>query len=131
MRTISGRRPKPSWLRGSSRVAARRKRRKADAARPARAPDSASTPDPWRIRYARRILADDIRSIGHAAFAHAKKAIQKKLKSAHVRVAYHIEEEDHEVWVLMIADRNEIWDRHEDAILGRLAVMREEKRQRE
>jgi mRNA-degrading endonuclease RelE of RelBE toxin-antitoxin system len=54
-----------------------------------------------------------------------------KLKSSHVRIAYHIEEADHEVRVLMIADRNVIWDRHEDDILGRLGSMREEKLQRE
>ncbi|CAN5733520.1 hypothetical protein BH23GEM10_BH23GEM10_10540 [soil metagenome] len=51
--------------------------------------------------------------------------------SSHVRVAYHIEETAHEVWVLMIADRKVIWDRHEDEILGRLTVLREERRQRD
>jgi len=83
-------------------------------------------------------------SHGHAAFDRAKKAIQKKLpidpheygdglrlpldgiyklKSSLVRIACHIEEPTHEVWVLMIADRNVIWDRHEDEILGRLDRM--------
>ena len=125
--------------------------RKTGAQPPGQPQTSASSPDPWKIRYARRILAEDIRSIGHAAFDTAKKAIQKKLpldpyqygeglrppldgiyklKSSNVRVAYHIEEGDHEVWVLMIADRSEIWDRHEADILGRLDVMLEEKRQR-
>ena len=133
-------------------AAPRKGRRKAGAARSAQAPASSSSPEPWKIRYARRILAEDIRSIGHAAFETAKKAIQKKLpvdphqygdglrppldgiyklKSSHVRVAYHIEEGDHEVWVLMIADRSGIWDHHEDDILARLGVMRQEKRQRE
>jgi mRNA-degrading endonuclease RelE of RelBE toxin-antitoxin system len=102
--------------------------------------------------YAKRILTEDLREIGHAALGNARKAIEKKLpvdphqygdglrppldgiyklKSSHVRVAYHIEEADHEVWVLMIGDRGAIWDRHEGDILGRLVVMREEKRQRE
>lgn len=133
-------------------AAPRKNPRKADAARSAQAPASPSSPGPWKIRYARRILDEDIRSIGHAAFENAKKAIQKKLpvdphqygdglrppldgiyklKSSHVRVAYHIEEGDHEVWVLMIADRREIWDHHEDEILGRLGVMRQERRQRD
>ena len=133
-------------------AAPRKGRRNAGAERPAQAQATPSSPEPWKIRYARRILDEDIRSIGHAAFENARKAIQKKLpvdphqygdglrppldgvyklKSSHVRVAYHIEESDHEVWVLMIADRNEIWDRHEDDILGRLGVMRREKRQRE
>jgi hypothetical protein len=39
------------------------------------------------------------------------------LKSSHVRVAYHIEVSAHEVWILMIADRDVIWDRHEAEIL--------------
>lgn len=54
-----------------------------------------------------------------------------KLKSGHVRAAYHIEEKAHEVWVLMIADRKVIWDRHEDEILGRLTVLRDERLQRD
>jgi mRNA-degrading endonuclease RelE of RelBE toxin-antitoxin system len=89
-------------------------------------------------------LDEDLEDIGHAAFEIARKAIMKKLpvdphqygdglrpplggiyklKSSHVRVAYHIEEAAHEVWVLMIADRNAIWDRHENEILGRLNRM--------
>lgn len=132
--------------------AARKGRREAGSQPPERARGTAPSSQPWKIRFASRILAEDIRSIGHAAFETAKQAIQKKLpvdphqygdglrppldgiyklKSSHVRVAYHIEESEHEVWVLMIADRSEIWDRHEDEILGRLDIMLEEKRQRE
>jgi mRNA-degrading endonuclease RelE of RelBE toxin-antitoxin system len=96
---------------------------------------------PWKLFFSPRILTEDLDEIGHAAYETAKKAIQKKLpvgpdqygdglgpplvglwklKSSHVRVAYHIEEAAHEVWVLMIADRDVIWDRHEDEILARL-----------
>jgi mRNA-degrading endonuclease RelE of RelBE toxin-antitoxin system len=133
-------------------TASGRGRGRAGAAAGGEEPASPQPAEPWKIRYAERILAEDLGEIGHAAYENARKAIQKKLpvdphqygeglrppldgiyklKSSHVRVAYHIEEADHEVWVLMIADRSEIWNRHEDAILGRLGVMREEKRQRE
>lgn len=104
-------------------------------------PASSSPDPPWRLRFSPRILSDDLRDLGADSYATAKKAIQKKLpldphqygeglrppldgiyklKSSNVRVAYHIEESDREVWVLMIADRRVIWDRHEDEILGRL-----------
>lgn len=126
-------------------------RRKAGATPPEAASASPQSRGPWTIRYAKRILTEHLREIGHAALGIARKAIEKrlpadphqygdglrppldgiyKLKSSHVRVAYHIEEADREVWVLMIGDRSAIWDRHEDAILGRLGIMREEKRQR-
>lgn len=129
-----------------------RKRAKPAAASPESAAGSSLSDGPWTLRYAVRILTDDLGNIGHAAYGTAKKAIQKKLpvdphqygdglrppldgiyklKASHVRVAYHIEESAHEVWVLMIADRGKIWDHHEDEILGRLAVMREERRQRD
>lgn len=109
------------------------------------------TPEVWKLRFSARILNEDLGELGHAAYENARKAIQKKLpvdphqygeglrpplggihklKSSHVRVAYHIEESEHEVWVLMIADRNVIWDRHEDEILGRLGAMVESQRQR-
>lgn len=110
-----------------------------------RAPPASSSSAPWRLRFSPRILDEDLRDIGHAAYENAKKAIKKKLpvdphqygeglrpplggihklKSSHVRVAYHIEAAEHEVWVLMIADRDVIWDRHEEEILGRLDGMR-------
>jgi mRNA-degrading endonuclease RelE of RelBE toxin-antitoxin system len=97
--------------------------------------------EPWRIRYSRRILDEDLHEIGHAALQTARKAIEKKLridpeqygerlrpplaglyklKSSHVRVAYHVQHADREVWVLMIADRRVIWDRHEREIFARL-----------
>lgn len=132
-------------------MAQARRRPKPPADRPEAEGGSASPDDPWRLRFSARILDEDLDSIGHAAYQTAKKAIRKKLpvdphqygdglrppldgiyklKSSHVRVAYHIEETAHEVWVLMVADRRGIWDRHEDEILGRLTVMRDERRQR-
>jgi mRNA-degrading endonuclease RelE of RelBE toxin-antitoxin system len=108
-------------------------------------------PEPWKLRFSARILSEDLGELGHAAYENARKAIQKKLpidphqygdglrpplggihklKSSHVRVAYHIEESEHEVWILMIADRNVIWDRHEEEILGRLGGMLESQRHR-
>lgn len=133
-------------------MAGRRNRKKPAAATPESAAGSSSSGGPWRLKFAARILAEDLDGIGHAAYENAKKAIRKKLpvdphqfgdglhppldgiyklKSSHIRVAYHIEESAHEVWVLMIADRKLIWDHHEDEILGRLAIMREERRQRD
>jgi hypothetical protein len=43
-----------------------------------------------------------------------------KLSASHVRVAYHIEEAAHEVWILMLGDRQVIWKRREGDILERL-----------
>ena len=120
--------------------------RKTGAAARRAAPVASSGLAPWRLRYARRILEDDLREIGHAAYDRAKRAIEKKLpldphqygdglrppldgiyklKSSHVRIAYHIEESRHEVWILMIGDRDVMWDRHENEILGRLTTMAE------
>jgi mRNA-degrading endonuclease RelE of RelBE toxin-antitoxin system len=124
-----------------------RTREKAPASRASAPTPSAAAPGPWRLRYSPQILADDLREIGHDAYDTAKKAIKKKLpvdphqygdrlgpplvglwklKASHIRVAYHIQESVREVWVLLIGDRDVIWDRHEDEILGRLDVMREQ-----
>jgi mRNA-degrading endonuclease RelE of RelBE toxin-antitoxin system len=108
----------------------------------------------WRMRYSARILRDDLPLIGHAAYGVAKKAINKKLKKnpegygdplgppleglwklriTHVRIAYHIEKADHEVWVLAIADRDKIWDRMEGEILNRFQgeLMKQQERIRQ
>ena len=95
----------------------------------------------WRLRFSPRILSEDLPEIGHAVYEKAKKAILKKLPKApleygaplhaplhglyklsvgHVRVAYHIEDSVHEVWVLMIGDRKAIWNSHQGSILDRL-----------
>ncbi|MGH2361939.1 MAG: type II toxin-antitoxin system RelE family toxin [bacterium] len=42
-----------------------------------------------------------------------------KLKSSYVRIVYHIEAADSEVWILMIAGRRDIWDTGQDEILER------------
>ena len=99
----------------------------------------------WCLRFSPRILSEDLPEIGHAAFEQAKQAILKKLPKApleygaplhaslhglyklsvgHVRVAYHIEDSVHEVWVLMIGDRKAIWNSHQGSILDRLAEQR-------
>ena len=43
-----------------------------------------------------------------------------KLKSSHMRVAYHIEKDLREVWVLVIGDRRTIWKDRQGEILDRL-----------
>jgi mRNA-degrading endonuclease RelE of RelBE toxin-antitoxin system len=99
----------------------------------------------WSVRVAKRVLIDDVPVIGYVAYERAKKAIKKKLttapeqygemlhaplhglyklKSSHVRVAYHIEAEAHEVWVLLIGDRQTIWDTRQGDILERLTEQR-------
>lgn len=100
----------------------------------------------WRLRFSPRILSEDLPEIGHAAYEQAKKAILKKLPKApleygaplhaplhglyklsvgHVRVAYHIEDAAHQVWVLMIGDRKAIWNSHQGSVLDRLAEQRQ------
>lgn len=100
----------------------------------------------WRLRFSPRILSEDLPEIGHAAFERAKQAILKKLPSApleygaplhaplhglyklsigHLRVAYHIENSAHEVWVLLIGDRKAIWNSYQGSILDRLAEQRQ------
>lgn len=100
----------------------------------------------WRLRFSPRILSEDLPEIGHAAYEQAKKAIRKKLPKApleygaplhaplhglyklsvgHVRVAYHIEDTSHEVWVLMIGDRKAIWNSYQGSILDRLDEQRQ------
>jgi mRNA-degrading endonuclease RelE of RelBE toxin-antitoxin system len=101
---------------------------------------------PWRIRLAEAILTKDLAGIGHAALVVARGVIDKKLKVApeqygvrlhkplhglwklktsHVRIVYHVEVAAHEVWVLMIGARRDIWDEDQEAILTRLQGFRE------
>ncbi|MBA2669811.1 MAG: hypothetical protein H0U67_05510 [Gemmatimonadetes bacterium] len=120
---------------------------------PEKAPPASSAlgEAPWRLRFAKRILQEDLREIGHAAYETAKKAIDQKLrthpeqygeplraplqslfklKSSHVRIAYHVERSAHEVWILMIGDRSVIWRHHEKDVLRRLNEMRQERSRR-
>ncbi len=101
----------------------------------------------WNVRVAKRVLTDDVPEIGLAAYERAKKAIKKKLttapeqygdrlhaplhglyklKSSHVRIAYHVEIQAREVWVLLIGDRQTIWDTRQGDILERLAEQKTE-----
>lgn len=105
------------------------------------APKSKSAnPAVWTIRYAERILTDDLDEVGHAAFDVARKSIDKKLKVApdqyganlhhplhafrklrisNIRVVYRVDAGRAEVLVLMIADRRDIWDSEQAEILER------------
>lgn len=115
------------------------------APRGGRAPKAATTPTPWRLRYSERIIDEDLDDIGRAAYDVAMAAIDRKLKvdphqygdglgpllaglmklkASHVRIAYHIEDDAHEVWVLMLGDRQDIWKRREGDILERLATVK-------
>jgi mRNA-degrading endonuclease RelE of RelBE toxin-antitoxin system len=110
-----------------------------------RAPKGATTPTPWRLRFSARIIDEDLDDIGRAAFDVAMAAIDKKLrvdphqygdglgpplaglmklKASHVRIAYHVVDDAHEVWVLMLGDRQDIWKRREGDILERLATVK-------
>jgi mRNA-degrading endonuclease RelE of RelBE toxin-antitoxin system len=96
---------------------------------------------PWRIRFAEAILTEDLAGIGHAALVVARNVIDKKLKVApeqygarlhkplhglwklktsHVRIVYHVEVAAHEVWILMIGARRDIWNEDQETILTRL-----------
>ncbi len=102
-------------------------------------PNSASS-TAWTIRYAERILEDDLDEVGYAAFQVAKKAIEKKLKiapdqygeslhdplhafrklkSSHIRIVYKVDPEVGGVLILMIGDRRDIWDTEQGEILKR------------
>jgi mRNA interferase RelE/StbE len=97
-------------------------------------------PTTWTVRYAERILKDDLDDVGHAAFQMARKAIDKKLKVApdqygeslhdplhlfrklkasHIRIVYRVNPDAAEVLILMIGDRRDIWDTEQTEILDR------------
>ena len=100
-------------------------------------------PRTWTIKYAERILKDDLEVVGHAAFDIARKAIDKKLKvnpeqygaslhdplhqfrklkSSQIRVVYRVNAAKAEVLILMIGNRRDIWDSEQGEILDRHAV---------
>lgn len=99
------------------------------------------TAAPWRVRFSPKLLSRDYDEVGHAAFEVARAAINKKLKTSpeeyggtlrsplqglyklkasHVRIVYHIERSRHEVWILMIGDRRDIWSHDAHEIVDRL-----------
>lgn len=99
------------------------------------------------MRFAGRILSEDLKKIGHAALEVARSTIDKKLKldpekygqrlhsplhglyklkSSDIRIAYHVEKARREVWVLMIGNRRDIWDEEQAEILARLGVVRQQ-----
>jgi mRNA-degrading endonuclease RelE of RelBE toxin-antitoxin system len=126
-------------------VTARRgsRSKREDASPPAAAQAAAEAA--WRVRFAERILSEDLKKIGHAALEVARGAIDKKLKvdpemygqrlhsplhglyklkSSHIRIAYHVEKSRHEVWILMIGNRRDIWEQDQAEILERLGIVR-------
>lgn len=97
---------------------------------------------PWGLRFSPRILAEDLKKIGHTGFALARKAIDEKLTTAplqygsplrhplhgllklkvsHLRVAYYVDVAARDVWILMIADRKSVWTKGQGDILDRLS----------
>ena len=109
------------------------KRRQAGQDQPeslADAPEAESASRPWRIRYLSSVRDTDLETISTAAARAAQKAIDKKLKvdpqqygeflhrplqglyklkTSSVRIVYHVDAEAHEVWVLAIGERRDIW----------------------
>ena len=94
------------------------------------------------MRFSPRIIGEDLKKIGHSGFALARKAIDEKLttaplqygsplrhplhgllklRGAHLRVAYSVNVASREVWVLLIADRKNVWTKGQGDILERLA----------
>ena len=99
----------------------------------------------WRVRVAARVLTEDVSRIGRDTYERARKAIQKKLTldpeqygerlhsplhglykltSSNIRVAYRIEVSTRDVWVLLIGDRQTIWDVREGEILDSFVEQR-------
>ena len=94
----------------------------------------------WRIRFHKNVKITDAADVGHASMQLARKVIDKKLKvdplgygeplrgdlkglyklkTSDVRIAYWVVEAEHEVWVLMIGNRRDIWDEATQTIVSR------------
>ena len=92
------------------------------------------------MRYSPRLLTEDLRAVGHAAFELAKEIIDKKLtlapeqygaplgkpllglrklKASDVRIVYRVDVAAREVLVLMIGNRRDIWAEFQLEILDR------------
>jgi mRNA-degrading endonuclease RelE of RelBE toxin-antitoxin system len=110
--------------------------------RPAQ-PESSPEAQPWHVRLFRTV-DDDARRIGHAGLAVAKDAILKKLATqpelygeplraplhplrklrvSHLRIVYYIDGDRREVWIVKIADRQEVYE-HEAQIMERFEQLK-------
>lgn len=106
-------------------------------------PHSPKPSKTWTIRYAAKVLNEDLDRVKHAAFDMAKKAIDKKLKvdpekyGAHlhdplhrfrklkvsnIRIVYRVDAPAFDVLILMIGDRREIWEANHSRLSGALPV---------
>jgi len=106
----------------------------------------ASDRDPkptWTVRFSERVVKEDLDDVGHAAFAVARAAIEKKLKTApdqyganlhhplhgfrklkssDIRIVYRVDPAKSDVLVLMIGNRRDIWESEQAEILERYQV---------
>ena len=126
---------------GSARQARGRGLAKKRGVGPDRATPKSDVSPRWTLRYSQRILDEDLTEVGHAALAIAREACEKKLaiapdqygdplrkplhglyklKVSHVRIVYHVETTAHELWVLMIGNRRDIWAENQGEILERV-----------
>jgi mRNA-degrading endonuclease RelE of RelBE toxin-antitoxin system len=101
---------------------------------------------PWRIRFDKNVLTNDVDEVGYAAMEIARKVIEKKLKvdpigyggllkrdlkglykikTSDIRIVYHVIDETHEVWILMIGNRRDIWEDASDIIVARRGAVPE------
>lgn len=131
---------KPTRGKGYSVTRRRGNRQAAEKRRPLAPNPEPPKPTSWTIRYAERILKDDLDEVGHAAFDVARKAIDKKLKVApdqygsnlhdplhafrklktsHIRIVYRVDVDAADVLILMIGDRRDIWESEQGEILER------------
>ena len=104
----------------------------------------AAVVSPWTVRYSPRLLTEDLRTVGHAAFELAREAVEKKLQlapdqygaplgkplhglrkleTADLRIVYRVDEAPREVLVLMIGNRRDIWAEFQAEILDRDAAL--------
>lgn len=110
------------------------------------APEEQRQAGPWRVRYVSGVRDTDLKVLSTSSAEAARKAIDKKLKvdpqqygeflhrplqglyklkTSAVRIVYHVDPEAHEVWVLAIGERRDIWS-DQAGILKRLDVARGE-----
>lgn len=109
-------------------------------------PKVAPAQQEWRLRFSPRILREDLKEIGEAAYAVAKEAIIKKLKQhpnqygaplrtplagmrklsvSHVRIVYRVDDDLRQVLIYMIGARRDIWTQDQPEIRERAAELAE------